>query len=127
MNQSRKHITDRIPKTTGDYAKDAITGTGTAYLTHDALTDPAYKELVGLVDREGDGDKILTGPNGEKGADLQAAETDAFMQGMKDVAGPAAALTGAGLLTKAMIDKKKKKKKENPEESYHYNKVVKKK
>ena len=49
------------------------------------------------------------------------------MQGMKDVAGPAAALTGAGLLTKAMIDKKKKKKKENPEESYHYNKVVKKK
>jgi hypothetical protein len=118
---------DRIPKTTGDYAKDAITGTSTAYLTHDALTDPAYKELVGLVDREGDGDKILTGPNGEKGADLQAAETDAFMQGMKDVAGPAAALTGAGLLTKAMIDKKKKKKKENPEESYHYNKVVKKK
>ena len=114
---------DRIPKTTGDYVKDA----STAYLTHDLLTDPAYKELVGLVDREGDGDKILTGPNGEKGVDLKKAETDAFMQGMKDVAGPAAALTGAGLLTKAMIDKKKKKKKENPEESYHYNKVVKKK
>ena len=118
---------DRISKTTGDYAKDAITGGGTAYLTHDLLTDPAYKELVGYVDREGEGEKIFTGTKGEKGADLQAAETDAFMQGMKDVAVPAAALTGAGLLTKAMIDKNKKKKKENPEESYHYNKVVKKK
>tara|TARA_Y100000592_G_scaffold15800_1_gene23239 strand:- start:1284 stop:2531 length:1248 start_codon:yes stop_codon:yes gene_type:complete len=118
--------------------KDALTYISSklfpTYATYQLATDPDLvdyaKEMLGNVQTPDDSTYTRT----DKGVDIkqsvkdaeaaayQTAKDDTFSKSIVPVAG----LTSLGLLAKSQADKKKKKK-EDPEESYHYNKVVRKK